>query len=89
MSHPDDPVLPDDKRAEVTRAIAKAMESVYGERNQVACVVVWSDQGPVHMTSNLPVFPLIQMLSEAIMRVSSGPAAGTVEEPTAPARKPS
>ena len=89
MSHPNDPVLPDDKRAAVTRAIAKAMESVYGEGNQVACVVVWSDQGPVHMTSNLPIFPLIQMLGEAITRVATGPAAGSVDDPTAAPRKPS
>ena len=89
MSHPEDPGLPDDKRVQITIAVAKAIESVYGEGNKVACVVVWSAEGPVHMTSNLPVFPLIQMLSEAIMRVSSGPAAGRVEEPTAPPRKPS
>ena len=85
MSNPNDPVLPDDKRPEVTAAIALAMQSVYGEQNQVACVVVWCDgQGPVHLTSNLPTMPLLEMLGEAIQRVAHGPAAGSIPEPAAP-----
>jgi hypothetical protein len=85
MSNPTDPIVPDDKRAEVTAAIALAMQSVYGEKNQVGCVVVWCDGGgPVHLTSNLPVMPLFEMLGEAIARVAHGPAAGYIAEPAAP-----
>ena len=55
----------------------------------MACVVVWCDgQGPVHLTSNLPTMPLLEMLGEAIQRVAHGPAAGSIPEPAAPPARP-
>lgn len=85
----EDPILPDDKRAEVTAAVALAMQSVYGEKNQVACIVCWCDgQGPVHLTSNLPTMPLLEMLGEAIQRVAHGPPAGQIAEPTGARARP-
>ena len=88
-----DPITQDDKRAQVTRAVAKAMESVYWSvywDDPCACEVAWQhNAGPTHMTSNLPGPLMISMLAEAIQRVVHGPAAGRVDDPTAPAPRPS
>jgi hypothetical protein len=81
---------PEDPRAAVTRAVMKAMESVYGNE-PVACVVVWCAVGSgVHCTSNLSPGPMMGLLADAISNVSRRQlvAAGSIDT-KAPAGLPS